>query len=48
MKTRQEIMYDILLALASNNAVCIGSDEDPKWLVEYAQKIADAYLAVIV
>jgi len=44
MKTRQEMVYELLLSLASNNSICIGSDDDPKWLVEYAGKLADAYL----
>jgi hypothetical protein len=47
MKTRQELIYDFMLALCENSAVCVGSEDDPKWILEYAGKLADIYLGAI-
>lgn len=44
MKTRQELVLDFMLALAENSAICVGSEDDPDWMVSYAGQLADAYL----
>jgi mannose/cellobiose epimerase-like protein (N-acyl-D-glucosamine 2-epimerase family) len=44
MKTREEMIYDFVLALMANSAICVGSDDDKKWIVEYATDFANEYL----
>jgi hypothetical protein len=44
MKTRQEMIYDFILALMANSAICVGSEDDPKWIMSYAASMADEYL----
>ena len=44
MKTKQEMMYDFIIALLQNPAVCVGSEDDPKWILNYASNMAQMYL----
>jgi len=44
MKTRQEMIYDFVLALLANPAICVGSEDDPKWIMNYASNMANIYL----
>lgn len=42
MKTRQEMIYDFMLALASNSHET--ETYNPIWVYEYAEKLADKFL----
>lgn len=34
-----------MMALTGNQSICVGSEDDPKWIVEYAEKLTDAFLS---
>jgi len=41
---RDELILNFMMALTGNQSICVGSEEDPQWIVEYAEKLADAFL----
>jgi hypothetical protein len=47
MKTKQEMIYDFVLALLANPAICVGSEDDPKWILNYASNMAQMYLETL-
>lgn len=44
MKHREELILDFMLALTMNSSFCIGAEDDPKLIYEYASKLVDEYL----
>jgi hypothetical protein len=45
MKTRQELILDFMLALAHNDSLCAGAEDDPEMIYQYAAKFVDVYLS---
>lgn len=47
MKTMEELILEFMLALVGNDAICLGAEDDPKWVADYARKLANAYIGQV-
>ena len=45
MKTRTELILEFMLALAQNDSLCAGAEDDPEMIYQYAAKFVDVYLS---
>ena len=48
MTTRQEMIYKFMLALVTNDSFCMGAEDDPKFIYDYAEKMVDTFWQGIV
>lgn len=45
MKNKSEMVYEFMLALVTNDSFCMGAEDDPKFIYDYAVQMVNVFLA---